>query len=137
MLSLYIFITIVIAFTIAVSVWNNIQRKRGLPEAGQEPLARPEGCCGAHSVCEHTEEELKAGAEYFDDEELDRFAHKRSHEYSNEEADEFREVFYTLYDKEKSEWLRSLRLRHIALPQQVKQEMVAMMKTLQQEGQTA
>lgn len=127
----------IVAFAITLYIWNTIQRKRGLPQAGEEATIRPEGCCGMHDVCDHTEEELKAGPEYFDDEELDRFNNKRSHEYSDKEAEEFREIFYSLYDSEKSEWLRSLRLRHIALPVQVKHEMVEVMKKLHKEDQIA
>ena len=130
MTSLFIFIGIIIIFALSVFIWNIVQRKRGVPEVNPEKYARPDGCCGAHDVCDHTDEELQAPPEYFDDEELDRFKDKRSNEYSDNEAEEFKEIFYSMFDEEKTLWLRSLRLRHIALPSQVKQEMLAVMKSI-------
>lgn len=141
MTSLFVFIGIVIAFALSVYFWNIIQRKKGVAEKEATPsiLTRSEGCCGAHEVCDKTEDELKVKPKpvYFDDEELDRFSHKPSHEYSDEEAEEFSEIFYSMYDEEKHEWLISLRQRHISLPNQVKQEMLKMMKAIQKKHQTA
>lgn len=137
MKSLLVFIGIIVLFAITVYVWNTIQRMRGVPEANPEKYVRPDGCCGAHEVCEHPEDELNSEPEYFDDEELDRFERKLSHEYSDDEAEEFREIFNTLLDKEKSLWLKSLRMRHIGLPQQVKKEILAVMKSLPKEYRSA
>lgn len=135
--TLYIFIGIIVSFSLAVYVWNKIQRSKGISDAEPEINARPDGCCGAHDVCEHTEDELKEKPEYFDDEDLDRFQRMRSHEYTDAEAEEFREIFYSIFDEEKSLWLRSLRMRHIALPDQVKKEMVQIMKSLSKDNQIA
>lgn len=137
MKSLFIFIGIILFFSLSVYIWNLIQRKKGVTEANPDKYVRPDGCCGAHEVCEHPADELNSKPEYFDDEELDRFERKLSHEYTDEEAEEFRDVFYTLYDEEKSLWLKSLRMRHIGLPQQVKKEMVDVMKSLHKDFQTA
>lgn len=135
MKSLIFLIGIIILFSLSVYFWNIIQRRKGVPEVDPEKYARPDGCCGAHEVCEHPEGELGVKPEYFDDEELDRFERRLSHEYTDEEADEFKEVFVTLLDKEKTLWLKSLRMRHIGLPAQVKQEMLQVMKSLQKEQQ--
>lgn len=135
--SLFIFIGIIVFFSLSVYLWNIIQRRRGVPEANTEKYVRPDGCCGAHTVCEHPADELNSAPEYFDDEELDRFERKLSHEYSDEEAEEFREVFNTMLDEDKPLWLRSLRMRHIGLPHQVKQEMVKVMKSLHKDQQPA
>lgn len=137
MKSLLVFIGIIVAFALVTYIWNTIQRLRGTPEADPEKYVRPEGCCGAHEVCEHPADELNAKPVYFDDEELDRFERKLSHEYSDEEADEFREIFNTVLDEEKALWLKSLRMRHIGLPQQVKKEMVEVMKSLPKKVQSA
>ena len=137
MKSLFIFIGIILFFSLAVYVWNIIQRRRGVAEVEPEKYARPDGCCGAHEVCEHPEDELNRAPEYFDDEELDRFQRRLSHEYSDEEAEEFREIFYTMFDEEKTRWLKSLRMRHIGLPMQVKKEMLQVMKSLQKDQQSA
>ena len=134
MASLYIFIGIIVFFSLSVYIWNIIQKQKGV-SAEPEKYVRPNGCCGAHEVCEHPADELNAAPDYFDDEELDRFERRLSHEYSDEEADEFREIFNTMLDEEKALWLRSLRMRHIGLPQQVKKEMVEVMKSLQNNQQ--
>lgn len=83
-------------------------------------------CCGAHEVCE--KESLLSGIspkiEYYDDDELDRFRGKNSHEYSEEEIDEFRAVFYTLQEPDVAGWVRSLQLREIMLPDDLKDEVI-------------
>ncbi len=134
--SLYIFIGIIVFFSLSVYIWNIIQRRKGISEQ-PEKYVRPDGCCGAHEVCEHPADELNTVPDYFDDEELDRFERRLSHEYSDEEADEFREIFNTMLDEEKTLWLRSLRMRHIGLPQQVKKELVEAMKSLQKNQHSA
>lgn len=137
MTSLFILIGIVFFFALSVYVWNSIQRRKGVTPEEVVQNAHSEGCCGAHEVCEHTEEELKKVKPiYFDDEELDRFAKLRSHEYIDEDAEEFREIFYSIYDEEKNLWLQSLRMRHISLPNQVKQEILQVMKSIKKEHQT-
>lgn len=81
-------------------------------------------CCGQHEVCE--KESLLAavskGIEYYDDEELDRFRGILSNDYSETDADEFREILYTMKEVEVAGWIRSLQLRGIELPDQLKDE---------------
>ncbi len=59
---------------------------------------------------------------YFDDEELDSFSGRKAADYSDDEAEQFREVVYTMRQQEVKEWTRSLTLRGIELPDQVKDE---------------
>ena len=83
-------------------------------------------CCGQHAVCER-ESFLAAAAEkpeYFDDEELDRFAGRPADAYTSAEEDEFREVLYTMVPTEVEDWTRSLDLRGIYLPAAVKDEVM-------------
>ncbi|MCQ2196550.1 MAG: phospholipase [Bacteroidaceae bacterium] len=81
-------------------------------------------CCGQHEVCE--KDSLLAAVskqvEYYNDEELDRFRGREGDEYTEEECDEFREVLYTMRDDEVAGWVRSLQLRYINLPDEVKDE---------------
>lgn len=63
-----------------------------------------------------------ADIEYFDDEELDRFRGRQSDGYTDEEAAEFAEVMYTMRPEEVKDWLQSLRLRCVSLPDQLKDE---------------
>jgi len=60
--------------------------------------------------------------EYFDDEELDVYRGRSSDAYSDEEAEQFREVMLTMRPDEIPAWGRSLRLREVSLPDQVKDD---------------
>lgn len=66
--------------------------------------------------------------EYFDDEELDRFANRPSDAYSDEEAEQFRDVLYTMRKDEAAGWSRSLTLRGINVPDQVKDELLLLIE---------
>lgn len=83
-------------------------------------------CCGQHETCE--KESLLAAIskqiEYYNDEELDRFRGKESDRYSSEEIEEFREVLYTMREDEVAGWVRSLQLRAVELPDELKDEVI-------------
>ena len=65
--------------------------------------------------------------EYFDDEELDMFRDRQSDHYTDDEAEQFREVLYTMRQEEVRDWANSLALRHIEVPDQLKDELFLMM----------
>lgn len=81
-------------------------------------------CCGQHEVCE--KDSLLAAVskkvEYYDDEELDQFIGREGNEYAEEETELFRDVLYTTKDDEVAGWVRSLQLRGIELPDDLKDE---------------
>lgn len=81
-------------------------------------------CCGQHEVCER--DSLLAAVskkiEYYDDEELDQFIGKAGDAYTEEETEMFRDVLYTTLDVEVAGWVRSLQLRGIELPDDLKDE---------------
>ena len=81
-------------------------------------------CCGQHEVCE--KESLLAAVskqiEYYDDEELDRYKDMPGDAYSAEQEEEFRDVFYTMQEEDVAGWVRSLQLRGISLPDNLKDE---------------
>lgn len=81
-------------------------------------------CCGAHEVCEKDSllAALSKQIEYYNDEELDRFRGREGDDYTPEEADEFRDVLYTMRSDEVAGWVRSLQLRMVNLPDEVKDE---------------
>lgn len=103
---------------------HNRKRERDGEPIEEETVIPDNECCGQHEVCE--KDSLLAGIskkiEYYNDEELDRFRGKTSDSYSQEEADEFREVLYTMQENEVAGWCRSLQLRGIELPDQLKDE---------------
>ena len=94
------------------------------------PKPRPEGCCGQHEVCE--KESLLAAVSqdivYYDDEELDVFKGRPSDSYTDEEVEQFSEVLYTMRHEEIADWCRSLTLRGISLPDQIKDETFMLME---------
>lgn len=81
-------------------------------------------CCGQHAVCE--KDSLLAAVskeiEYYDDEELDKYAGFSSSDYTGDQIEQFREVFYTMRDTDVAGWVRSLQLRGVNLPDQMKDE---------------
>ena len=84
-----------------------------------------EECCGQHETCEKDSllAAVSKGIEYYNDEELDRFRGRQSDEYTEEEVEEFREVMLTCKDEEVAGWCRSLQLRAIELPDELKDEL--------------
>ena len=64
--------------------------------------------------------------EYFDDEELDSFVGRSAESYTDDEAEQFSDVLYTMRQDEVAAWCRSLNLRGIQLPNQIKDEVVMM-----------
>lgn len=84
----------------------------------------PTECCGQHAVCERDSLLAAVSKEiiYYDDEELDAYRGTPGDAYTDEAADEFREIFYELREIEVAGWVRSLQLRQIELPDQIKDE---------------
>lgn len=81
-------------------------------------------CCGQHEMCE--KESLLAAVskqiEYYDDEELDAFRGIQSDAYTLEQIEQFRDVLYTMKDTDVAGWVRSLMLRSVELPDEMKDE---------------
>lgn len=81
-------------------------------------------CCGQHETCEKDSllAAISKQVEYYNDEELDRFRGKEGDEYTEEECEEFRDILYTMRNDEVAGWIRSLQLRYINLPDELKDE---------------
>lgn len=85
-------------------------------------------CDGLNAKCEQEcmlEASLK-DIEYFDDEELDTFKGRPSDSYKDDEVELFSNVLYTLRPEEIRPWGRSLQLRGINMPDQIKDEFISM-----------
>ena len=108
----------------ALQWWHSVHN----PGSTTEPVIRQRSsdCCGQHEVCE--KESLLAAVskavEYYDDEELDRFAGRRADNYDREETDEFEEILTTLRSEDVAGWVRSLQLRGIELPEALRDEVI-------------
>ena len=113
--------------------WN---KTRGLsqnqPEQ-PEPEVPAGECCGKHVVCEKQKlaEARMRSAQYFDDEELDRFRGRRSDGYTDKEVEEFRYILYTMQQNEVREWMECLQAREIELPDELKEECFSMMNEIE------
>ena len=83
-------------------------------------------CNGENSKCEQEcmMEAATKDIEYYDDEELDAFKGRESDSYTDEEVEQFSEVLYTMKPEEVAGWNRSLILRGINLPDQLKDEVI-------------
>ena len=120
---IYALIALFIIALIAGSIrqWWYHRKGEEVPDI-QEP--RPDGCCGQHEVCE--KDSLLAAVsrdiEYYDDEELDKYIGTAADRYTPEQEEEFRDVFYTMQSEDVAGWVRSLQLRGIALPDNIKDE---------------
>lgn len=103
------------------------------PASQNEVPTDDSGCCGAHEVCEkdsllNTQNKF----EYYDDEELDQFAGMKSEEYSETDIEEFCKVFYTMRETDVVGWLKSLQLRNIELPEQLRDEALLIVQEIRE-----
>lgn len=131
---LFIFLGIIVFFIIALFVWNSYQRKQG--NTGRAEIVNRDPadgtCCGQHATCEQDSlmNCFVEQSDYFDDEELDKYKGYSEENYTPNEVDQFREVFYTLLDEDKPRWVRSLQQREIAIPNQLKDEILLIVNDL-------
>lgn len=96
-----------------------------LKDKGERESSTPEVCCGLHLVCEKTSLAVTSNeVVYYDDEELDRFIGREPESYTPEETEEFRDVLLTLLPEDVAGWARSVTLRNIRLPLDVREELL-------------
>lgn len=118
-------IVILIIFEVRVRKENN-ESKNTAEQAidiATEQRSEDEGCCGEHLVCEReTLLQTNAQVEYFDDEELDSLAGIAAEDYTPEQYQMLREVFETLKASDVPGWVRSIQLRNIQLPLDIREE---------------
>lgn len=97
--------------------------RRNKTESTEIIVAEDGECCGAHAVCER--DSLLSSSdkiEYFDDEELDKLSCIPAGNFSKEQVSQISDVFYTLKEHEVAAWLRSLQIRRIELPDELRDE---------------
>lgn len=94
-------------------------------------VSQPDVCCGMHLVCEKTSLAVVSDEiVYYDDEELDRFAGRLPESYSIAEKEEFRDVLLTLLPQDIPGWAKSITLRKIELPSEIKDELLLLITDL-------
>lgn len=125
-----ILITAIILLGLVTYYFHRRDQKRqaatGNSAKPAETPAPPQECCGQHLVCER--DSLLAGVsksiEYYDDEELDEWKGTPADQYTPEQTDHFREIFYTLLPTDVPGWVRSLQLRQIEMPEALRDEIL-------------
>ncbi len=117
---IYIILLIFLALFVA---WFVSNKPKGTEETEEQVRDIPDDCCGAHEVCE-SDSLLSSNdnIEYYNDEELDRFTGIAADEYSDEAIEEFRDVLYTLEEREVAGWMKSMQLRQVHLPAIIREE---------------
>ena len=105
-------------------------KKEGEPDVVMPTSGDCSSCDGTDDKCEQVcmMEAATREIEYYDDEELDRFRGRLSNQYTDEEAEEFANILYTMQPQEAKGWNRSLILREINVPNQIKDELITMIE---------
>ncbi|MCM1162906.1 MAG: phospholipase [Muribaculaceae bacterium] len=118
---------IILAATILAGIVLKLTHREaaddGATDEAESTSDAPQECCGLHAVCEK-KAAAESGHDYYDDEELDRFAGRDAAAYSDEEIEEFRQVLYTLIPAEVYSWGGALTRRGVALPEPLRDEWI-------------
>ena len=103
---------------------------RGSNDAVQPTHGDCSTCSGEDDRCEQIcyMEAATRDIEYYDDEELDRFQHRPSDSYTDEEVQQFADVLYSLQPEDAKGWARSLSLRGINMPDVLKDDLFTLME---------
>lgn len=124
---LYLFLSLIAlgVFSALYAIITNRNRE-------ESPIVQIDSCATCNGENDKCEQECMMEAatkpiEYFDDEELDAFKGRPSDNYTDEEVEQFSYVLNTMPQEEVKDWCRSLHLRGIELPDQLKDEVYMMM----------
>ncbi len=119
---MWVLIIILVLFGLILMLTTYISRRKKNIET--EITINEDGeCCGAHEICDR--ESLlsaDANAEYFDDENLDVLADVQPDKFTEDQLNQLSEVFYTLRESDVAAWLRSLQIRRIQLPLELREQ---------------
>ncbi len=119
---MWVLIIILVLFGLVLMLTTYISRRKKTVET--EITINEDGeCCGAHEVCDR-ESLLSADAnvEYFDDENLDALADVQPEKFTDDQLNQLSDVFYTLQESDVAAWLRSLQVRRIQLPLELREQ---------------
>lgn len=124
---LYLFLSLIAlgVFSALYAIITNRNRE-------ESPIVQTDSCATCNGENDKCEQECMMEAatkpiEYFDDEELDAFKGRSSDSYTDEEVEQFSYVLNTMPQEEIKDWCRSLHLRGIEIPDQLKDEVYMMM----------
>ncbi len=119
---MWVLVLVLIVGAAALMLLTHLNRKNKNEEVVIN-FEMDEECCGAHEVCDK-DSLLNSNIDiiYFDDEELDHLSDISPEQYTDIQRNMLAEVFYTLKESDVAGWLRSLQLRNIQLPSDIKEE---------------
>lgn len=124
---LYLFLSLIAlgVFSALYAIVTNRNRE-------ESPVVQADSCATCNGENDKCKQECMMEAatkpiEYFDDEELDAFKGRSSDGYTDEEVEQFSYVLNTMPQEEIRDWCRSLHLRGIEIPDQLKDEVYMMM----------
>ncbi|MGN1214129.1 MAG: hypothetical protein ACI4TR_04460 [Bacteroidaceae bacterium] len=128
-------IALLVVFAVGVVAYTVFKLRERLDHHGSEQPVGGDNCggseeqCGVTCFCDDTALKRRLSEEiiYFDDEELDRYKGIAANAYNEQQTNEFYEVLTTLQPEETADWLHSLELRGINLPESLKEEAAMMM----------
>lgn len=122
---------IILAILVVVGATLYMQHKiseaqNPLQEESCDQQIDDEVCCGMHLTCEKDSLLVSIDEEivYYDDEELDEFKGRSPEEYTSNEIEQFREVLLTLLPQDIAGWARSIQLRGISFPSEIRDELL-------------
>ena len=119
---MWVLIIILVLFGLVLMLATYISRRK--KTVVTEITINEDGeCCGAHEVCDR-ESLLSADGsiEYFDDENLDALADVHPDKFTDDQLNQLSDVFYTLRESDVAAWLRSLQVRRIQLPLELREQ---------------
>ncbi len=120
---LYLLLSLVLLGVVAALLgWRSNRRH------GEEPVVVNDSCATCNGDNDKCEQECMMEAatqpvEYFDDEELDAFRGRRSDDYTDDEIQQFAYILDTMQPTDVRPWTRSLTLRGIEVPDELKDEL--------------
>ncbi|OJV42226.1 MAG: hypothetical protein BGO29_10995 [Bacteroidales bacterium 36-12] len=119
---MWVLILVFIAGAGALMLFTYLGRRKKQEEV-EINFQMDEECCGAHEVCDRDSllnSDLEI--EYFDDEDLDTLKETNPASYTEAQKEMIADIFYTLKESDVAGWIRSLQLRKIELPDEIKEE---------------
>lgn len=126
--ALYIFLALVVVGGVlyALHRYGEAHPSANAAKAPSQPVEPEEECCGMHVTCERDSllAAVSKDIEYYDDEELDAYKGVDPADYTPEQVEQFRDVLLTLLPDDIAGWARSIQLRGIQLPLEVKDELI-------------
>jgi hypothetical protein len=120
----YLILSILILGILAALLGRIPRSRETLTPPCTPPGDTPDVCCQQHEICRQNNRHDAANQpiDYYNDEELDRFRGTGADAYADEDADEFRDILYSLQTSDVPGWLNSLQQRSINLPDALRDE---------------